>query len=84
MRTKFLLTLCLAAMPMCMVGCESESGTQVGTGNGVAPPDVQQRIKEQEEKYRIMQEETSKNPTTSDGRGGGVPPDGVLSLLDST
>lgn len=76
MRTKFLLTLCLAAMPMCMVGCESESGTTVGTGNGEPPPDVKKRIEEQAEMYKKMQEETSKNPTPSDGRGGGAPPAG--------
>jgi len=68
MRTKFLLTLCLAAMPMCMVGCESEGGTTVGTGNGQPPPDVQKRIDEQAEMYKKMQEEKAKNPTPSDGR----------------
>ena len=52
MRTKFLLTLCLAAMPMCMVGYESESGSTVGTGNGEPPPDVKKRIEEQSNSVR--------------------------------
>ena len=68
MRTKFLLTLCLAAMPMCMVGCESESGTTVGTGEGKPPPDVQKRIDEQAAMYKKLQEEKANNPTPSDGR----------------
>ena len=76
MRTKLLLAMCLATMPLCLVGCDSGGDNQVGTGSKEPPPDVKKRIEEQAEMYKKMQEETSKNPTPSDGRGGGAPPAG--------
>jgi hypothetical protein len=74
MRTKFLLTLCLAALPMCLVGCDSGAETTVGTGSNEPPPDVKKRIEEQANMYKKMQEDAAANPTPSDGRA--APPPG--------
>jgi len=76
MRAKLLLAMCLAAMPMCLVGCDSAGENQVGSGNGEPPPDVKKRIEEQNAMYQKMQQEQAKNPTPQDGRGGGVPSGG--------
>jgi hypothetical protein len=76
MRAKLLLALCLATMPMCLVGCDSAGENQVGTGSNEPPPDVKKRIEEQNAMYQKMQQEQSKNPTPQDGRGGGGAPAG--------
>jgi hypothetical protein len=69
MRAKFLLAMCLASMPMCLVGCDSSTENQVGTGAGVMPPDVKERLEKQNKAY----EEAMKKPINTDGR---TPPPG--------
>ncbi|MFM7927654.1 MAG: hypothetical protein ACKO9Q_08045 [Pirellula sp.] len=69
MRAKFLLAMCLASMPMCLVGCDSSTENQVGTGAGVMPPDVKERLEKQNKAY----EEQAKKPINTDGR---TPPPG--------
>ncbi len=63
MRKKFFLALCLASAPVCFVGCDS-SADQVGTRTDTAiPPEVQDRIKKQDEQYKNMQQNQLSNPT---------------------
>jgi len=74
MRFKLLLAMCLATMPMCLVGCDSGGENIVGTGSKEPPPDVKKRLEEDAKRYEQMQKETSKVPTPTDGRpvpGGG-------------
>ena len=61
MRTRFLLALCLASMPMCLTGCDSSGDTTVGTGQGQMPADVKKRLEEQENNYKKAQEAQAKN-----------------------
>ena len=63
MRTKFLLCLCLVAMPLALVGCDGGGDNVVGTGTKEPPPDVKARIEEQNKIYQKMQEDQQKNPT---------------------
>lgn len=65
MRTRFLLCLCLAAMPLALVGCDGGGGNVVGTGSKEPPPDVKARIEEQNKMYQKIQEESLKNPPGS-------------------
>ncbi len=74
MRTRFLLAMCLAAMPMCLVGCDSSSENSVGTGSGEPPPEVKKRLEEEKARYEKMMQDAQANPTPSDGRA--VPPGG--------
>ncbi len=68
MRTRFLLALCLASMPMCLTGCDSGSETTVGTKQNEPPPEVKKRLEEDAARYKKMEEDKAKNPTPSDGR----------------
>jgi hypothetical protein len=52
-----------------MVGCDSSTENQVGTGAGVMPPDVKERLEKQNKAY----EEAMKKPINTDGR---TPPPG--------
>lgn len=70
MRAKLLLAMCLASMPMCLVGCDSSTENQVGTGAGEMPPDVKERLEKQNKAY----EEAMKKPINTDGRT--APPGG--------
>jgi hypothetical protein len=64
MRTKFLLSLCLAAMPLALAGCDSGGGeSTVGTGTGEPPPDVKARIEEDAKRYEKMMQDKAANPT---------------------
>lgn len=62
MRTKLLLLLALSMFPISMVGCDS-SEVQVGTGDKQPPPEVQERIKKEEEMRKKMMEDQQANPT---------------------
>ncbi|MFN5104352.1 MAG: hypothetical protein ACK5GJ_16285 [Planctomycetota bacterium] len=64
MRAKLLFAMCLASMPMCMVGCDSSTENQVGTGAGVMPADVKERLEKQNKAY----EEAMKKPIDTQGR----------------
>ncbi len=68
MRTKLLLAMCLATMPLCLVGCDSGGDNQVGTGSKEPPPDVKKRIAEEEAMRNKAASDAAKNPTPSDGR----------------
>ena len=48
MRFKLLLAMCLASMPMCLVGCDSSNENTVGTGSKEPPPDVKERIEKEQ------------------------------------
>jgi len=74
MRTKLLLSLCMAALPFSMVGCDSGSEVSVGTGTAEPPPDVKARIEKQNADYQKFQEQQQSNPTPSDGQA--IPPAG--------
>ncbi|MFM8573944.1 MAG: hypothetical protein ACKOAU_20270 [Pirellula sp.] len=74
MRTKLLLTVCLLAMPMSLVGCDSGGENVVGTGAGVMPPDVKERIEKEAKMREDAAANAAKNPTPSDGRA--APPGG--------
>lgn len=63
MRTKLFLSLCLAAMPFCLAGCDSGTETAVGTATNEIPPEIAARQKEMDEKYKKMQENQQANPT---------------------
>jgi hypothetical protein len=47
-----------------MVGCDSSTENQVGTGAGVMPPDVKERLEKQNKAY----EEAMKKPIDTQGR----------------
>jgi len=68
MRTKLLLAMCLATMPLCLVGCDSGGENQVGTGSKEPPPDVKKRIEEEAAMRNKAASDAAKNPTPSDGR----------------
>lgn len=72
MRFKLLLAMCLAAMPMCLVGCDSSSENTVGTGSKEPPPDVKERIEKEAKMREDAAAAAAKNPTPSDGAA--VPP----------
>lgn len=74
MRLKLLLVVCMASMPMCLVGCDSGSENQVGTGAGVMPPDVKERVEKEAKMREDAANNAAKNPTPSDGRT--APPGG--------
>ncbi|MCY3005903.1 MAG: hypothetical protein NTV29_07985 [Planctomycetota bacterium] len=74
MRFKLLLAMCLATMPMCLVGCDSGGENTVGTGSKEPPPDVKERIEKEAKMREDAAANAAKNPTPSDGRT--APPGG--------
>ena len=74
MRKKLFLALYVASLSMCLIGCDSSTENQVGTGEGKMPEDVRQRQDEMNKKYQEMMDQKAKNPTPSDGRT--APPGG--------
>jgi len=72
MRFKLLLAMCLASMPMCLVGCDSGSENTVGTGSKEPPPDVKERIEKEAKMREDAAASAAKNPTPSGGAA--VPP----------
>jgi hypothetical protein len=77
MRTKFLLSLCLAAMPLALVGCDGGGETQVGSGMKEPPPDVKARIEEEARMRNEAMKKTQENPTPiPEGSNQSPPPAG--------
>ncbi|MFO0014481.1 MAG: hypothetical protein ACK553_17240 [Planctomycetota bacterium] len=77
MRTKFLLCLCLVAMPLALSGCDSGGKDQVGTGMKEPPPDVKARIEEENKKRQQMMDQQRANPTPiPEGSNQSLPPAG--------
>lgn len=74
MRFKLLLVMCMASMPVCLVGCDAGGENTVGTGSKEPPPDVKERIAKEAKMREDAAANAAKNPTPSDGRT--APPGG--------